>query len=119
MEIISNTGDRLKLAMDKQNIKQSDLSKQTGIGKSAISQYLSYKVSPKQDKIFLLAKELNVSEAWLMGYDVPMERFPQFSHPDIQPIKKKTLKIANASHALNESKETLMLTFVLLLKTIV
>jgi UDP-3-O-[3-hydroxymyristoyl] glucosamine N-acyltransferase len=29
---------------------------------------------PKQDRIYLIAKALRVSEAWLMGFDVPMER---------------------------------------------
>jgi hypothetical protein len=28
----------------------------------------------KQTALYLLAKELGVSEAWLMGYDVPMDR---------------------------------------------
>ena len=44
------------------------------MNKSDISQYVSGKVEPNQDKLYVLAKALNVSEAWLMGYDVPMER---------------------------------------------
>lgn len=44
------------------------------MNKSDISQYISGKVEPNQDKLFVLGNALNVSEAWLMGYDVPMER---------------------------------------------
>ena len=39
-----------------------------------ISQYISGAYEPKQDRIYLISKALNVSEAWLMGLDVPMER---------------------------------------------
>lgn len=55
-------------------MKQSDLVRLTEIPKSAISQYISGAFEPKQDRIYLMAKALNVSEAWLMGLDVPMER---------------------------------------------
>ena len=67
------TSVRLKKALDIRNMKQIDLSIKTGIGKSAISQYLSGKVIPKQDKLYLIAKALNVQESWLMGHNVPME----------------------------------------------
>lgn len=65
----ATTSARLKDALKLKNIKQIDLSNMTGIPKSAISQYLSGKIVPKQDKIYLLAKALNVSELWLMGLD--------------------------------------------------
>jgi transcriptional regulator with XRE-family HTH domain len=55
-------------------MKQSELCQITKIPKSAVSQYVSGAFEPKQDRIYLMAKALNVSEAWLMGYDVPMER---------------------------------------------
>lgn len=65
---------RIKRALELRNMKQADLVEKTGIGKSAISQYLSGKYVPKQTATHLIAKALNVSEAWLMGYDVPIER---------------------------------------------
>ena len=73
------TSFRLKKALDIRNMKQVDLVSKTGIGKSAISQYLAGKVIPKQDKIYLMADALDVSPSWLMGYDVPMENiiFPE------------------------------------------
>ncbi|MCX2666571.1 XRE family transcriptional regulator [Leuconostoc mesenteroides] len=63
---------RLKIAMEYKNIKPAELSKMTGIGKSSISQWLSGKYSAKQDKIFIVAKALNVNPSWLIGADVPM-----------------------------------------------
>lgn len=64
---------RLKHAMNLRNIKQVDLVRKTGISKSSISQYVSGEYIPKQDKIFSLAKALDVDPSWLMGKDVPME----------------------------------------------
>ena len=66
--------NRLIFAMTKKNIKQSELVKQTGINKGALSSYINGRYEPKQNNIYLLAKALDVNEAWLMGYDVPMER---------------------------------------------
>ncbi len=60
--------------MEIRNMTQADLVKKTGLPKSAISQYYSGKYEPKQKGIYLIAKALNVNEAWLMGYNVPMER---------------------------------------------
>lgn len=65
---------RLQQALKLRNMKQADLSQLTNIPKSAISQYLSGKFEPKQDRLEVFAKVLNVSEAWLMGYDVSYER---------------------------------------------
>lgn len=72
---------RMKEAMNIMNIKQVDLVEKTGLTKSAISQYYSGKYEPKQKGIFLIAKALDVSESWLMGYDVPMER-TNIKYPD-------------------------------------
>lgn len=66
--------ERIAEAMRIRNISQSKLTRDTGISKGAISSYLSGRYEPKQDSIYKLAKALNVNEAWLMGYDVPMER---------------------------------------------
>lgn len=66
--------NRIKEGLKIRNIKQSDLCSLTGIPKSAMSQYISGNFKPKQDRIYLISNALNVSEAWLMGFDVPMER---------------------------------------------
>ncbi|MET3616767.1 repressor LexA [Peptoniphilus olsenii] len=64
--------NRLRYALDFRNMKQSELSKITGIGKSAISQYLSGEYEAKQENTYLMSEALNVNPAWLMGFDVPM-----------------------------------------------
>ena len=73
MKLISDFAERLRIALDFRNIKATELSALTGINKSTISQYLSKEYEPKRDRLELFAKTLNVSEAWLIGYDVPME----------------------------------------------
>ena len=55
-------------------MKQTELCAKTKIPKSSLSLYLSGAYEPKQDRIYLISKALDVSEAWLMGYDVSMER---------------------------------------------
>lgn len=84
---------RLKIAMDYKNVKPADLSKMTSIGKSSISQWLSGKYSAKQDKIFIIAKALNVNPSWLIGADVPMN--------DETTIDK----IYNLAKKLNENRQ--------------
>lgn len=84
---------RIKKALHTKNMKQSELCRITGIPKSAMSQYISGAFEPKQDRVYLISKALNVSEAWLMGYDVPMERnnpsdIDYSSIPDISPLPR-------------------------------
>lgn len=64
--------NRLKYALEFRDMKQTELSKLSGIGKSAISQYLAGEYEAKQENIYLMSKALNVNPAWLMGFDVPM-----------------------------------------------
>ena len=66
--------ERLKEAMRQRGMRAVDLSEKTGIPKGAISYYTSGKSRPKADRLYTLAQALNVSEAWLLGYDVPMTR---------------------------------------------
>lgn len=70
----SNCSERIATALTIRKMKQAELCEKTKIPKSAISQYISGAFEPKQDRIYLIAQALNVSEAWLMGYDVPMEK---------------------------------------------
>lgn len=73
-ERVSSFDARLSQALQIRRMKQSELCQLAKIPKSSLSQYLSGDYEPKQDRIYLIAKVLRVSEAWLMGYDVPMER---------------------------------------------
>ena len=78
----SNTALRLKQLMKERNLKQIDIVRlaepyckenNTRLGRNDISQYVAGKSEPGQHKLYILGKALNVSEAWLMGYDVPMQ----------------------------------------------
>lgn len=78
----TTTSSRLKEIMSEQNLRQVDIlemiapySKKMDIrlAKNDLSQYVSGKVEPSQEKLTLLSLALNVSEPWLMGYDVPKQ----------------------------------------------
>lgn len=73
---------RLRKAMDAAGKKQADLVRETGLDRGSISSYLSGKYEPKQKAIYKLAAALEVSEAWLMGYDIPKERPPESKKND-------------------------------------
>ena len=79
----SNTSKRLKQIMMERKLKQVDILRKAEpyctlysvkLGKNDLSQYVSGKTEPGQDKLFILASALNVNEAWLMGYDVSIDR---------------------------------------------
>ncbi|MBC2106113.1 helix-turn-helix domain-containing protein [Listeria booriae] len=78
-----STGTRLKEIMAERKLKQIDIlnlanryfsDTNVKITKADLSQYVNGKVEPRQDKLYVLAKALDVSEAWLMGYEVPQKR---------------------------------------------
>lgn len=66
--------DRLKQAMAFRELKAADICERGNIPKSAMSYYMSGRSEPKSDRLYIIAKVLDVSEAWLLGYDVAMER---------------------------------------------
>ena len=65
---------------------QAELSSRSKI--SSISHYLKGDWEGKQDAVYSIAQVLNVSEAWLMGYDVPMDA--EHATPS-QPAQKATI----------------------------
>ena len=70
-QLISESGLRQVEILEKSKPYQKELD--VKMGKSALSQYISGKSKPDQDKLVLLAKTFGVSEAWLLGFDVPRE----------------------------------------------
>ena len=66
--------ERLREALSAAGKKQADLVRETGLDRGSVSSYLSGKYEPKQKAIYKMARALNVSESWLMGYNVPMAR---------------------------------------------
>lgn len=75
--------DRLRKAMNASGMKAADICNRTGIPKSAMSYYLSGRSEPKADRLYLLCKVLDVSEAWMLGYDVEMEKQQTQKNNDI------------------------------------
>lgn len=74
---------RLYEAMTAKGKKAVDLNRDLHIPKSAISQYLSGKSqNMDSERLYKIALYLDVSEAWLMGYDVPMERETKKAAPE-------------------------------------
>lgn len=88
---MATTAQRIKEALYIRGMKQADLVAQTGIGKSSISTYISGSYIPKQKNLYKIAKVLNVSEPWLMGLDVPMEKeaFEQQWDKESQQLEDK------------------------------
>lgn len=77
------TAERLNQIMNERHIKQVDILNlslpycekfNVKMNKSDISQYVSGKSEPSQDKLAVLGMALNVSESWLMGFDVSPAR---------------------------------------------
>ncbi len=73
-EKIAEFSERLRRIMEERGLTQSELAQLSGVSKSSISRYLSGAWKAKQDTIYDMARVLQVSEAWLMGYDVSKER---------------------------------------------
>ena len=95
----ATTAERLRYLMDVRGLRQVDIIRMAApfcakygikLNKNDMSQYLSGKVEPGQNKLFVLGRALNVSEAWLMGFDVPMEKLPSVSHEDSERLHEFT-----------------------------
>ena len=74
--------NRLNIALRANNMKATDLVEKTKLSKALISGYMNGKYLARQDKISLIANILDVNEAWLMGYDVPMIDKPAATSSD-------------------------------------
>ena len=104
-----DTSTRLQELMHIKNINQVDLCQRTGIPKSTMSMYLSGERSPRQNRLSQIAEKFNISEAWLMGYDVPMERTDSLSDETLsQKDKRDILDIISSTKAELLSQEGLM-----------
>ena len=93
----TTTSERLKQIMEERHLKQVDIQRMCApfcaqfnvrIERNDLSQWVNKKHQPTQEKLSVLAMALDVSEAWLMGYDVPRERqtyVPEEQPPDAPP----------------------------------
>lgn len=88
--------ERLNEAIKNRGISKAELARRTGIGRNSISDYTNGRYEAKQDNLYLLARELDVNEAWLMGLDVPMPKEPSFDTDE---------KLAEIMNVIIERKE--------------
>lgn len=95
----STISERLREAMTTAGKKQADLVRETGLDRGSISSYLSGKYEPKQKAIYKMAQALNVSEAWLLGYDVPMTRTAESKKNDL--LAQLVVKMRNDENFYN------------------
>lgn len=101
IQTIEPCATRIKKALSVRKMTQTELCAKTKISKSSMSEYMSGKYVPRQDKVFIIAKALNVDPVWLWGYDVPMEQQDQ---PDVK-------KIPLTEAELNEGEKLLLQLF--------
>lgn len=88
--------NRISEALALRGMKKIELAEKTGISKATISHWNNQKYQPKQVNLMKLAKALDVSEMWLAGYDVPMER----------PVEqKKSDELAQLIHSIRKDEE--------------
>lgn len=74
MEPVATVSQRLRIAVEKSGKTQAEIVRETGINKASLSRYLKGSYAPKSTALYKLALALDVSDMWLEGYDVPMER---------------------------------------------
>ena len=102
---MSTTSQRIQEGLELRGLKQTDLVEKTGISKGALSSYISGCYTPKQNNIYLIAKALDVSEAWLMGADVSMERIAD------SPVSLRYRKLIEIYEQLSKSNREKVLTY--------
>ena len=81
---VQTFAERLKIGMNEKGIRAVDLSEKSNVSESLISCYRSGRYEATQVNLQMLAEALDVSIAWLMGYDVPI------GHYDAPPILART-----------------------------
>lgn len=95
------TANRLRRIMNEKNLRQVDVVNlcqpycrkyDVAMTKSHLSQYLSGKFSPRQDKLSILAMALGVTETWLMGYDEADQDLPFKNELHLTRTEEKIIK---------------------------
>ena len=108
-ERVETCAKRIAEALQIRNMKQYELCKLAKVPKSSLSLYLSGAYEPKQDRLYDMAKALNVSEAWLMGYDVPMDREAKNNSPEEPKLTEGELLLLDLFRRVPEDKQQLVL----------
>lgn len=92
----TNARNRIREALQIRNMKQVELAEKTGIAKGTINNWLNNRYQPKQKALMKMAKVLEVSELWLAGYNVPLERPTE---------QKKSDELAQLIHSIRNDTE--------------
>lgn len=69
MKLVSNFNERFKEAFGSRSV--TEFAAEIGVSKQTISAYLNSSRKPKKIVAEKIAQHLNVSPAWLLGYEVP------------------------------------------------
>lgn len=73
MENIYKIKDRLNEALIMRGMTAAELANASGINKSSLSRYLTGENIPRSKAIGKMAQALNVSPAWILGYNVTID----------------------------------------------
>lgn len=92
--------NRISEALSIRNMKAVELCEKSGVKKASLSHWISQHWQPKQKPLLAMAKVLDVSEMWLAGYNVPMERAPE---------QKRADELATLIHQLRKDSDLLNL----------
>lgn len=104
IKIKDTFANRLQKAINLSGLKPIEVANKAGLDKSLISCYLSGKYKAGEDNLTKLANVLNVSEAWLEGYDVDMKNSIQMDN--ISPLDE--LLYSKAKDLSDEDKLVIM-----------
>lgn len=104
--------ERIKQGLEIQEMTQTQLANKANIDKGQLSSYISGKYKPRQNNIDALARALNVSEAWLMGFDVPRERVSgKTENKQISFTSEKSKEILEIYLQLSSNNQQRVLTY--------
>ena len=89
MEIKYKIKDRLNEALKLRGLSAAELAAKSGLQKSSVSRYLSGQNVPRSLAIGKMAEALDVSPAWLLGYNLTIDG------EEIPPLDVELLTDAN------------------------
>ena len=86
----------------------------TKISKSDLSTYCSGVSAPRAEKLFVLAKALGVSEAWLMGYNTDKNPTGAAAKPSVEDEEQiqKEQRILEVYRKLTDKEQQLALRYI-------
>jgi transcriptional regulator with XRE-family HTH domain len=86
----------------------------TKISKSDLSTYCSGVSAPRAEKLFVLAKALGVSEAWLMGYNTDKNPTGAAAKPSVEDEEQiqKEQKLLEVYRKLTDKEQQLALRYI-------